>query len=135
VLSSLPWPLRVLIGNKIYSTHTTTLYGQGVGRYSPSEAKLLREEIWSQLNDLLLSSLQAQTQSRNTQTQKDQPFWVLGRENPTECDTTVFGFISSALVAESGPETREFVRGLEGCMEYARRIHFKWFGEYEIWET
>jgi hypothetical protein len=63
VLSSLPWPLRVWIGNKIYNTHTTTLYGQGVGRYSDSEAKVLREEIWSQLNDLLLSSLQAQSLS------------------------------------------------------------------------
>jgi hypothetical protein len=121
----------VLIGNKIYSTHTTTLHGQGVGRYSDSEAKLLREEIWSQLNGLLLDSLN-QTQA---QAQKDKPFWVLGGENPTECDTTVFGFISSALIAESGPETREFVRGLEGLMEYARRIHFRWFGEYEIWES
>ena len=138
VLSSLPWPLRVLIGNKIYNAHTTTLQGQGVGRFSESEAKLLREEIWSDLNSLLLDSLN-QTQPRNTQSDPQRkegwPFWVLGGENPTECDTTVFGFISSALIAESGPETREFVKGLEGCMEYARRIHFQWFGEYEIWET
>jgi hypothetical protein len=59
----------------------------------------------------------------------------LGGERPTECDTTVFGFISSALVAESGPESREFVRGLEEVVEFARRIHGKWFGEYEIWRV
>jgi hypothetical protein len=118
----------VWIGNKIYNTHYTTLYGQGVGRFSDSEAKGLREEIWSQLNDLLLSSLQAQSK-------EEEPFWVLGGEKPTECDTTVLGFISSAMIAESGPETKEFVKGLEGVMEYARRIHEKWFGEYEIWSV
>lgn len=28
------------------------------------------------------------------------PFWVLGGDDPTEADATVFGFVSSVLVCE-----------------------------------
>ena len=27
-------------------------------------------------------------------------FWCLGGEEPTECDTTLFGFVCSALIAD-----------------------------------
>lgn len=92
VLEALPWLLRVLIGAMIYRGHVKTLHGQGTGRFSAEEARGFREEIWRRLNGML-------AESRRKRAGKE-CFWCLGREEPTDCDTTVFGFVCSALIAK-----------------------------------
>jgi hypothetical protein len=90
ILSGLPWPMRVLVGNLIYRGAVKTLDGQGTGRYTPDEIRAFRQEIWEHVNGLLVSA--------EARTAGEGPFWVLGGDNPTEADATLFGFIVSVLV-------------------------------------
>jgi hypothetical protein len=83
----------------IYRGHVRTLHGQGTGRFSAEEARRFREEIWTGLNGLLEESRKLAV-SRSGAAKAGSCFWCLGGEEPTECDTTVFGFINTALVAE-----------------------------------
>ncbi|KAF2097653.1 hypothetical protein NA57DRAFT_77905 [Rhizodiscina lignyota] len=131
-LEAFSYPFRVLIGQLIYRSHTQTLHGQGTGRFTAEEARKFREEIWSTLNGLLEESRRKKAQLHDGN-DDDSCFWCLGGERPTECDTTVFGFINSALVATSGPESARFVRNLPAVMDYAGRIHNAYFPDYERW--
>ncbi|KAL4997860.1 hypothetical protein BDV10DRAFT_168657 [Aspergillus recurvatus] len=124
VLSAVPYPIRIFVGLLIYRSTVQTLHGQGAGRYSAEEIQGFREEAWGAVNDLLVASKE-KAQNRGG------PFWVLGGEKPTEADTTVFGFVISALICEAGPKTKEFVKGLPVMREYARRIHDAYFPDYE----
>jgi hypothetical protein len=99
VLSSAPYPVRVVVGWMIYRSHCQTLHGQGVARYSADEARGFREEIWTRLNGLLEESMRKSLQKRDDR-DDESCFWCLGGDEPTECDTTLYGFINSALVAK-----------------------------------
>ena len=90
ILATLPWPMRVLVGNLIYRGVVRTLDGQGTGRYTAEEIGAFRGEVWESIN-VLLESSEARIAS-------DRPFWILGGEEPTEVDATLFGFITSVLV-------------------------------------
>ena len=90
ILSALPWPMRVLVGNLIYRSSTKALHGQGTGRYAADEIRAFRREIWESINGLLVSS--------TPRTAGNSPFWILGEEQPTEADATLFGFIVSVLI-------------------------------------
>lgn len=92
VLEALPWPMRFLIGSMIYRSHVKTLHGQGTGRFSAAEARGFREEIWVRLNGMLAES--------RSKSEGKECFWCLGGEEATDCDTTVFGFVCSALIAK-----------------------------------
>ncbi|KEF63832.1 uncharacterized protein A1O9_01810 [Exophiala aquamarina CBS 119918] len=120
-----PLPIRVLVGMLIYRSITATLHGQGTGRFTSDEIGLFRADIWQQI-DLLLKS-------RRQRLTSDQPFWVLGNEEPTEADATLYGFIVSALVAPSGPTSTAIVKALPNVMEYAERIHTSLFPDYDKW--
>ena len=93
ILSALPYPMRVVVGLLIYRTTTQTLNGQGTGRYSAAEIASFREEIWQDINALLISA----KKSVKSET-RDEPFWLFGGEDPTEADATLFGFVTSVLV-------------------------------------
>jgi hypothetical protein len=95
VLVALPYPLRVLVGMMIYRGHQQTLHGQGTGRYTSEEVRALREEIWTTLEGLLEESRKKALARGGT----DDCFWCLGGNEPTDCDTTLFGFVCSALIA------------------------------------
>ena len=95
VLSSQPLPLRVAIGYLIYRKISATLHGQGTGRYSRDEVRAFREEVWQALSDLLEESSRQSGAQRGSR----EPFWVLGGAQPTEADTSLFGFIVSIHVA------------------------------------
>jgi Glutathione S-transferase N-terminal domain len=94
VLGDAPWLVRWLIGGMIYRSHVKTLHGQGTGRFSVQEARGFREEIWVRLNGMLAESRKKQSSRPN------ECFWCLGGDGPTSCDSTVFGFVSSALIAD-----------------------------------
>jgi hypothetical protein len=94
ILSALPYPVKVLVGYMIYRSHTSTLHGQGTGRFSAAEAKQFREEIWTTLDGML-------AESRKKAARDDRScFWALGADEPTECDTSLYGFICSGLLAK-----------------------------------
>lgn len=60
-------------------------------------------------------------------------FWVLGSNEPTEADATVFGFVISVLVCDAGPESKELLKGsFPTVVDYAERIHKRWFTDYEL---
>jgi hypothetical protein len=101
-LSSMPWPIRVLIGQIIYRNHKAMLYGQGTLRLTDEEVRVVKTEIWDSINGVLVS---ARSRSRDAgsssgdETSKQRPFWFLGGDEPTEVDTTLFGMIVSVLLS------------------------------------
>lgn len=92
VLWALPYPMKIVVGLLIYRGTMKTLHGQGTGRYSDDEIRSFRLEIWEGINALLARS--RKTATSNTD---GKPFWVLGDENPTEADASLFAFIISVL--------------------------------------
>lgn len=99
-LSSIPWPMRVIIGQIVYRNHKAMLYGQGTLRLSDDEVRASKREIWDAINGVLVASRAAAaggtTADSKTQTR---PFWFLGGAEPTEVDTTLFGFVVSVLLS------------------------------------
>ncbi|PRP88652.1 hypothetical protein PROFUN_02748 [Planoprotostelium fungivorum] len=124
ILASLPYPVRVVVGNIIYRRTVATLEGQGTGRYTDEELDSLRNELWSHLNGLL-------TESKEKSSDGVEPFWALGGKDATEADASLYGFIVSGLIVESGPKTREIVKGYPVLVNYAKRIQNKYFADYK----
>ncbi|KAI1090188.1 hypothetical protein F5B19DRAFT_335111 [Rostrohypoxylon terebratum] len=130
VLWSIPYPLRVVIGLIVYRKNVAIFHGQGTGRFTVEEIGEFRREIWEGINALLEVS-RSSSKSRSD----ERPFWALGGEQPTEADTSLFGFIISALICTAGPDSQKEVRGFPILLDYARRIHDTYFPDYEKWET
>ena len=97
VLAALPYPVRLFVGNLAYRAVVSTLHGQGAGRYSEEEARGLKREVWEGLEAVLGESKRGMVGRGDG----GKPFWVLGREEPTEADATVYGFIAAGLVCEA----------------------------------
>lgn len=94
ILSALPYPAQVVVGLLAYRKVSQTLYGQGTGRYSAEEISSFRQEIWENVNALLVASRRKKAETSAS----DEIFWVLGFNGPSEADTVLFGFIAAALV-------------------------------------
>ncbi len=94
VLSALPYPAQVVVGLLIYRKSCQTLHGQGTARYTSAELSAFKQQIWENVNSLLVASQKKHVESDAG----EDPFWVLGGDGPSEADTVVFGFISAALV-------------------------------------
>ena len=94
VLVALPYPIQLLVGLLAYRKVTQTLYGQGTGRLSLEEISRLRQQVWESVDALLVAARRKKTETDAG----DATFWVLGGDGPSEADTVLFGFISSALV-------------------------------------
>ncbi|CAP73010.1 uncharacterized protein PODANS_2_4340 [Podospora anserina S mat+] len=135
--AGLPWVMQWLIGGKIYKDIIRTLYGQGTGRYSSDEVRVLKEEVWEAINAFVVEGRNKTLARRrgNGDNGDDKPFWVLGGEGPTEADCTLYGMVAGRLMCSSAaPETGRLVRGYPALVEYARRIHDRYFEEYDLWE-
>ncbi|KAL1868805.1 hypothetical protein Plec18167_008110 [Paecilomyces lecythidis] len=130
VLCALTFPVRLVVGLLIYRGTTQTLHGQGTGRYTPDEIRIFRSEIWEAINGLLISSRARATVNGVPQ---DQPFWVLEGATPTEADATLFGFIVSVLVCTACPESQQLVKQFPAILDYAGRIHDRYFPDYSKW--
>ncbi|KKK12783.1 hypothetical protein P175DRAFT_0433330 [Aspergillus ochraceoroseus IBT 24754] len=127
ILGAIPYPVRVIVGLLIYRGSVRTLHGQGTGRYSRAEIQMFRNEVWESLNGMLAA---AQAEAKDGD---DRPFWILGGDEPTEADATVFGFIVSGLICTAGPATRKLMLEFPAIREYAGRIHEAFFPDYEKW--
>lgn len=92
--------MRVLIGQIVYRNHKAMLYGQGTLRLSDEEIRASKREIWDSINGVLVAVRSSQAAGPPGSTEsKRQPFWFLGGDEPTEVDTTLFGFIVSVLLS------------------------------------
>ena len=96
ILAALPYPLQVVIGFIAYRKVSGSLYGQGTGRFAPDELSAFKREGWQSVNALLV---EAKRSSRRANEDRDAVFWVWGRDEPSEADATLFGFIASVLVS------------------------------------
>lgn len=156
-LSSIPWPMRVLIGQIVYRNHKAMLYGQGTLRLSDDEIRASKREIWDSINGVLVAVRSSRSSEKvGAADSKTRPFWFLGGDEPTEVDTTLFGFIVSVLLSTawvypfslivyfglhsadiecvySGPESQSIVRGYPVVVEYAERIYEAYFPDYQKW--
>lgn len=98
VLAPVPWFIRWLIGMLAYRKNMRTLQGQGTGLLSGEELATLRAEAWEAVEALLTEA--RKTALSRGKDSKD-PFWVIGGEEPTEADATLYGFVASALVCDA----------------------------------
>ena len=151
VLAPIPYPVRVLVGLIAYRAVTRTLHGQGILRFSSEEMAALRLEIWEGINALLVESRSKALAGSGA----DGPFWVLGGKEPTEADPVLFGFLAASLVCKAyvsphsamtlsercaddllirAPDTEQVVRSFPAVMEYAKRIHDRYYSDYERWQ-
>ncbi|KAF2242443.1 hypothetical protein BU26DRAFT_524558 [Trematosphaeria pertusa] len=125
-LWSIPYPMRVVIGVLAYRGNVRKLHDQGTGRFTDAEIRGLIKEVWEGVNGMLEESRRRGKQG--------ECFWVLGGDEPTEADATVFGFVVSVLVCDAGPESRELIKKeFPVVVEYAELIHKRWFPDYEMW--
>ena len=86
----------------VYRNNAATLHGQGTGRFSADEIQQMRKEAWGAIEsglESVRSGLEGGRGGRKGGKAKD-PFWVLGGNEPTEADATLFGFVISVLIAE-----------------------------------
>ncbi|KAG8527859.1 uncharacterized protein KY384_006775 [Bacidia gigantensis] len=128
VLAALPYPMQVIVGLIAYRKNSAALQGQGTGRYTPEELTELKKEVWDSINALLSASKKKGGKG------KEGLFWLLGGEGPTEVDATLYGFVASALVCAASPETMSIVKSYPTIMDYANRVHKRYFPDYEKWE-
>lgn len=89
--------MRVLIGQIVYRSHKAMLYGQGTLRLSDEEIRASKREIWDSINGVLVAV--RSSRAAGSSDSKTRPFWFLGGDDPTEVDTTLFGFIVSVLLS------------------------------------
>jgi hypothetical protein len=94
-LEAIPYVVRILVGNLAYRGTMSMLYGQGTNRFQPDEAREIKLEVWENLN-ALLADARTKTNAALARN-RNEPFWVLGRADPTEADATVYAFIVSSL--------------------------------------
>ncbi|KAK4443737.1 hypothetical protein QBC34DRAFT_336322 [Podospora aff. communis PSN243] len=132
-LSALPYAARLIVGPLAYRGVTRTLHGQGTGRFTDEEVREFKCEIWESFNDLLVEARGSEASLAARNEDADAPFWVLGRAEPTEVDAALYGFIAAGLVCEAAPESRGIITGFPVLVDYAKRIHDRFFGDYEIW--
>jgi hypothetical protein len=67
--------------------------------------------------------------------EKEQCFWILGGKEPTEADTSVFGFVVANLVSDSAPWSKSLLkRDFPVVVEYAMKIHQSYFPDYHMWD-
>lgn len=93
MLASVPWPMQLFIGWMVYNKITATLQGQGTGRLTDEEVAHFKQEVWESVDKLLRA---AKTSKSDTG-----PFWVLGGNEPTEADASLFGFIVGGLICDA----------------------------------
>lgn len=86
--------MQLVVGLLAYRKVSQTLHGQGTGRFSAEEISSFRQQIWENVNALVVASRGEKTDTGAAKA----PFWVSGGNKPSEADASLFAFISSALI-------------------------------------
>lgn len=129
-LGAIPYPIRIFVGQRVYGIVTRTLHGQGCGRLSSEEVDGFRREIWNSFEDML-----EPVARQHEQQPGNEPFWLLDGEGPTEADVTLFSFVAGIMAGSAVPGSQALIRSLPSVMEYASRIHDKYFVDYQKWSS
>ncbi|TVY47840.1 Failed axon connections-like protein [Lachnellula cervina] len=130
IFGFMPYPLQVLVGYLAYRSMSAALYGQGTSRFSGEEISAFRKRIWESFNALLVVS----KKKLLVHDDRASPFWLLGGTEPSEVDAVLFAFVCSTLVFFRGPESRGIVKSFPALLDYAERIHNRYFPDYAHWE-
>ncbi|KAH0339803.1 hypothetical protein KCU81_g7053, partial [Aureobasidium melanogenum] len=128
VLAALPYPVQLVVGLLIYRSNKQTLQGQGTLRFTSREIADFRQQIWQHISTLLTAA------RTNAKVSDDAVFWLFGKQEPSEADAVLYGFIVGALVCSAAPDSQAIVRSFPMIVEYATRIHEEFFPDYAIWE-
>lgn len=91
-LAHMALPKRLVVGYLTYRNIKAMLHDQGTGRFSEEEIEEYRHEIWQSIENRLAVSMKSTIGDEG-------PFWILGGSEATEADCTLFGFVTSVLVA------------------------------------
>ena len=148
-LSTLSYPVQLVVGLLTHRKVMRTLHGQGTGRFSAEEISLFRRQIFESIDALLVVS---KTRQKEAGGAGDAVFWTLGGDGPSEADAVLYGFVVGVLICSAYvyswvwwlvdvltvlhrcPESQKVVRSLPTIVEYARRIHDRYFPDYTCWE-
>ncbi|KAF2726794.1 putative glutathione S-transferase [Polyplosphaeria fusca] len=134
-LGSIAYPVRVVVGLLAYRANVKKLFDQGTARFSDKEMLDFRSEIWGAVEGLLEESRRAVVERQKNGGVEGECWWVLGGEEPTEADATVYGFVVSVLVCGACPESGALLRGkFGGVVKWAEQVHRRWFADYNMWE-
>ncbi|KAK0732567.1 hypothetical protein B0T21DRAFT_412741 [Apiosordaria backusii] len=104
-----------------------TLYFQGVGRYSFEEVGVFMREGVEVLGGYARRSYEKMGEDKGV-------FWILGGKEATEADFSCWGFLVGVLVLKFQPVLRRLVMEHEALVEYVRRSHDRYFGDYRDFE-
>ncbi|KAI8956539.1 putative glutathione S-transferase [Daldinia sp. FL1419] len=128
VLWPIPYPIRIIVGLLAYRANAALLKSLGTSRFTEEEIANFIREIWGAISAQLTISRSGSSKGNGTE-----PFWVLGGDEPTEADTSLFGFIVSAWICEAGPISHDIIKSFPVLLDYAGRIHDRYFPDYEKW--
>jgi len=143
-LAGLSWGVRHVAAFFVWQYSRLMLYFQGTGRYAPDELKRLRREAVGTLADYAGAAMAKAAGGAS------EPFWILGGEQPTEADFTLFGYLAN-MCYSSGPQvsspfrlgdgeltsrcrnpfTTDLVRQHKPLVSYVERIHRKYFPDFK----
>ena len=93
ILYTIPYPIRLVVGQLVYRSVMAALHGQGTGRHTVEELDAMREESVRVLNDFVVD-LSNDTTGGNG---KRKTGWIFNGENPTEADAALYGFLAAIL--------------------------------------
>lgn len=100
VLGAVPWPAQVAVGLLAYRSQMAAMQGQGSACFTSEEQNSFKAEIWQGIDALLVESAKKGSKSKD-KAKKSAPYWVLGGSEPTEADSTLYGFIVAGLVCNA----------------------------------
>lgn len=93
-LSSIPYPVRLVVGGLVARGVTKQLHAQGLGRHSVEELDQMSEEGFAALNDFYTART-----SKSSNSQEGSIPWIFGGDHPSEADASLYGLLVSALVS------------------------------------
>lgn len=92
-MASIPYPIQVLVGLLAYRKATTSLNAQGTGLLTREQFTAHQAECWAALD----AQVAAARQQSNAASRPDEPFWLLGGDQPTEADASLMAFVVTTL--------------------------------------
>ncbi|KAI9875946.1 MAG: hypothetical protein M1830_007691 [Pleopsidium flavum] len=133
-LSTIPYPIRIVVGFFLARKLRGSYYAQGIGRYTDEERSMFCEEAWTAFNDILTAN-NVQGDGKRAEGGDGQGIqWVLGTEGPTEADASLYGVLAGNLISSANPEMQRTIRKFPALVNYAERVHDTFFPDYSRWK-
>jgi Glutathione S-transferase N-terminal domain/Glutathione S-transferase, C-terminal domain len=111
---SVPWLIRPAVAWYLRRVSRNGLWGQGIGRHSMEEVKILQEEA--------VEVLDARLEGR---------VYFHGDEKPSEIDLILYGSLVSAIATEANPQLKELILKSPVLVAFVKRLTKSLFPEYD----